>query len=204
YNQALPLWGELRDKRGEANTLAAMGFVYRDLNERQKALEYLNRSLPLHREVGNRGGQSDTLTHLGIVHNDLGEREKAIEYLEQSLALAQAVTDPHREAKARFELARVQMTLGDLAKARTQIEETLRLVETIRSKVAAENLRVSYFATVQRYYDLYIELLMRMNERRQGEGFDVMALQSAWRARARSLLDLRAPARAHRRSAGPA
>ncbi|MCG3161479.1 MAG: Photosystem I assembly protein Ycf3 [Acidobacteria bacterium] len=196
HNQVLPLWRKLGDKRGEANTLAAMGFVYRDLNESQKALELLNQALPLHREVGNRGGESDTLTHLGIVHNDLGEREKAIEYLKQSLTLAQDVTDPHREAKARFELARVQMALGDLADARTQIEETLKLVETIRSKVAGEHLRVAYFATVQRYYDLYIELLMRMNERRPGEGFDGMALQTAERARARSLLDLLAEARA--------
>ncbi len=200
HNQALPLWGKLGDKRGEANTLAAVGFVYRDLNEFEKSLEYLNRSLPLHIEVGNRGGQSDTLTHLGMVRNDLGEREKAIEFLEQSLALAQAVTDPHREAKTRFELARVQMALGDLSKARTQIEETLRLVETIRSKVVGEHLRASYFATVQRYYDLYIELLMRMNERRKDEGFDGMALQAAERARARSLLDLLAEARADIRS----
>ena len=200
HNQALPLHLRLTDKRGQANTLAAMGFVYRDLNEPQKALELLNRALPLHGEVGNRGGQSDTLTHLGIVHNDLGEREKAIEYLEQALALAQAVADPHREAKTRFELARVRMALGDLAGARTQIEETLTLVETIRSKVAGEHLRVAYFSTVQRYYDLYIELLMRMNEQRKGEGFDGMALQAAERARARSLLDLLAEARADIRS----
>ena len=200
HNQALPLWSKLGDKRGEANTLAAVGFVYRDLNEPQKALEYLNRALPLHRDVGNRGGQSDTLTHLGMVYNDLGEREKAIDYLRQALALAQAVTDPHREAKTRFELARVQMALGEFGRARNQIEETLRLVETIRSKVAGEHLRVAYFATVQRYYDLYIELLMRMNERRQGEGFDGMALQAAERARARSLLDLLAEARADIRS----
>ena len=200
HNQALPLWSKLSDKRGEANTLAAVGFVYRDMNEPQKALEYLNRALPLHRDVGNRGGQSDTLTHLGMVYNDLGEQEKAIDYLRQSLALAQAVTDPHREAKARFELARVQMALGELSRARNQIEETLRLVETIRSKVVGEHLRVAYFATVQRYYDLYIELLMRMNERRPGEGFDGMALQTAERARARNLLDLLAEARADIRS----
>src|SRR5262249_31976772 len=40
------------------------------------------------------------------------------------------------------------------------------------------------------------ELLMRMNEKRQGEGFDGMALQTAERARARSLLDLLAESRA--------
>jgi CHAT domain-containing protein/Tfp pilus assembly protein PilF len=205
HNQALPLWQKLGDKRGEANTLAAVGYVYRDMNEPQKALEYLNRALPLHVEVGNRGGQSDTLTHLGIVYNDLGQTPKAIECLDQSLSLAQAVTDPHREAKARFELARVRMALGELEQARPQIEETLRLVETLRSKVAAENLRVSYFATVQRYYDLYIELLMRMNEKRQGEGFDGMALQAAERAHARNLLDLLAEASADiRNGADPA
>ena len=200
FNLSLPLHLKLSDKRGQANTLAAMGFVYRDLNELQKALEHLNQALPLHTEVGNRGGQSDTLTHLGIVYNDLGEREKSIANLEQALTLARAITDPHREAKTRYELSRIRMALGDLMEARTQIEETLLLVETIRSKVAGEHLRVAYFSTVQRYYDLYIELLMRMNEQRKGEGFDGMALQAAERARARSLLDLLAEARADIRS----
>src|SRR5262249_34899995 len=63
-----------------------------------------------------------------------------------------------------------------------------------------ERLRIVYFSTVQRYYDLYVELLMRMNEQRQGEGFDGMALQAVERARARSLLDLLAEARADIRS----
>ena len=45
------------DRQGEARTLNNMGFVYRDLGEKHKALDYLQRTLPLERAVGDRAGR---------------------------------------------------------------------------------------------------------------------------------------------------
>ncbi len=199
-NKALQIWPKLGDRRGEANTRAAIGFAYADQKETEKALGYFSQALPMHRDVGNRGGESDTLTHIGKVHLHLNQYAQAREYLEQSLKLAQAINDPSREAETRYELARAHLALGDHDQAHEQIEETLKIVEALRTKVDSEQLRVSYFATVQRYYDFYIDLLMRMHERRPDKGFDGLALQAGERARARSLLDLLGEARADIRS----
>ena len=57
-------------------------------------------------------------------------------------------------------------------------------------------MRSSYFATVQEYYDLYIELLMNEHRARPNENFAFEALQASEQARARSLLDLLREAKA--------
>lgn len=196
-NQALPLWRELKDVRGEAITLTATGMVYRALNERGKSLEFSNLALPLHRSVGNRSGEAETLINIGLILSASGEKQQAIEQFNQAVELSQAVADPSLEGKAHYEIARVNLDVNDLDQSRSQIEETLRIVESLRTKVVSQELRASYFATVQKYYDFYIELLMRMHDRESGKGFNGEALQANERARARSLLDILAEASAN-------
>ncbi len=195
-SEALAVWQIIKDKRGEAITLTATGMVYRSLNQGEKSLQYSNLGLPLHREVGNRAGEAETLISIGLVQSAAGEKQRALENFNLATELSNAISDPSLEAKARYEIARVKLDLGELTESRSQIENTLNIVESLRTKVASQELRASYFATVQRYYDFYVELLMRMNGRQAGKGFDSEALQVSERARARSLLEILAEANA--------
>ena len=195
-SEALAVWQILKDKRGEAITLTATGMVYRALNQREKSLQYSNLGLPLHREVGNRAGEAETLISIGLVQSAAGEKQRALENFNLAAELSSAISDPSLEAKARYEIARVKLDLGELTESRSQIENTLNIVESLRTKVASQELRASYFATVQKYYDFYVELLMQLNGRQMGKGFDSEALQVSERARARSLLEILAEANA--------
>ncbi len=195
-NQALPVWRQLKDLRGEGVTLGAMGMVYRKLDDRQKSLDSLTESLRLHREVGNRQGEVDALTNLGLIESVSGKKQEALENFNRATEISQAISDPTQEANVRYEIARVKLDLGELTESRRQIENTLNIVESLRTKVASQELRASYFATVQKYYDFYVELLMQMNGRQTGQGFDSEALQVSERARARSLLEILAEANA--------
>lgn len=195
-SQALPVWRQLKDKRGEAITLTATGMVYRSLDQRDKSLEFSNQGLPLHREVGNRAGEAETLINIGLIESAAGEKQKAFENFNRAAELSRAISDPALEAKAKYEIARVKLDTGELDQSRSQIEDTLNIVESLRTKVASQELRASYFATVQKYYDFYIELLMRMNGRQAGKGFSGEALQASERARARSLLEILAESNA--------
>ena len=67
WEQALPLYRALGDKKQEAVTLSNIGVVYDDLGEKQKALDYYNQSLPLSRAVGNRTQEAVTLSNIGVV-----------------------------------------------------------------------------------------------------------------------------------------
>jgi CHAT domain-containing protein len=70
------------------------------------------------------------------------------------------------------------------------IEAALAIIETLRIKIAGQELRSSYYATIQDYYKLYIDLLMRLHKQQPDAGYDGKALQANERSRARSLLEL--------------
>ena len=79
--------------------------------------------------------------------------------------------------------------LNDLAAARRYIEGSLAAAESLRSDVQSRDLRASYFASVQQYHQLHVDVLMRLHEVHPREGLARAAFEANERARARSLLD---------------
>ncbi len=196
YNQALSIFRSTKDRLGEATTLNGIGSVYSSLGERQKALEYYDQALPIHRSVGDRPGEARTLNNIGEVYYSLGETQKAHDNHTQSLLLSRAVLDLYAEAKSLYGIARVKLKQGELLQARSNLESALHIVESLRVKVASPELRASFFASVQDYYDFYINLLMRMHQLDPNQGIDAVALEVSERARARTLMEMLAEARA--------
>jgi CHAT domain-containing protein len=190
YNQSLPLRRAVGNRSGEAVTLTNIGGVYSDLGEKQKALEYYSQSLPLFRAVGNRSGEAGTLNNIGGVYSQLGEKQKALEYYSQSLPLRRAVGDRSGEAVTLYSIAYAKRAQGNLTEALTNIEASLKIIENLRTKITSPELRTSYFATVQNYYEFYIDLLMQLHKTQPNSGYDTKALEASERSRARSLLEL--------------
>lgn len=195
YAQSLPYRREAGLRSLEADTLTGIGTVYASLDENQKALEYLTLGLAVYREVGNRTGESYAHRNIGHVHVALKEPHKAIVHYQRAIALDRALGERSSEARARAGLAHAQRDAGELIEARAHVEAALNIVESLRSKLASQDLRASYFASKRSYYEFYIDLLMRLHERRPADGYDAAALQASERARARSLLDLLAEAK---------
>lgn len=84
----------------------------------------------------------------------------------------------------------VERARGELREARKQIEATLSIVDSLRTEIGDPRLRSSYFASTQKYYEFYIDLLMQLHKQRPSEGFDALALEASERARARGFLEL--------------
>ncbi|MET0623608.1 MAG: CHAT domain-containing protein [Pyrinomonadaceae bacterium] len=194
YDQALELRRAIGDRRGESYTLNNLGVVYEALGEKQKALDYFNQSLALRRVVGDRSGEASTFTSLGVIYYSLGEWQKALDYFNQALPLNRATGNRGWEATTLRHLARLERDRGNLAAARKLMSDALPLVESIRAKVAIQELRASFFSTVRAHYELYIDILMRSHESEPSAGYAAQALQISERARARSLLELLAEA----------
>ncbi|MDF5729705.1 MAG: hypothetical protein PUP92_17280, partial [Rhizonema sp. PD38] len=70
------------------------------------------------------------------------------------------------------------------------------IIENLRTKIASQELRTSYFASVQGYYQFYIDLLMRLHKKDSSHGYDALALHISERSRARVLLELLTEAKA--------
>nr|WP_315889667.1 tetratricopeptide repeat protein [Allocoleopsis franciscana] len=197
YNQALPLRRAVRDRRGEAATLNNIGLVYDSLGEQQKALEFYNQALPLVRAVGDRGGEASTLNNIGGVYSSLGEMQKAFEFSNQALSLSRAVGDRGQEALTLHNVAVAQRSQGNLKESLTLMDSAITIIEDLRTKIGSQELRASYFATVQDYYKFYIDLLMQLHQQNPNQGYDALALHASERARARSLLELLTEANAN-------
>ncbi|MDB9513042.1 CHAT domain-containing protein, partial [Kamptonema animale CS-326] len=178
------------DRAGEATSLNNIGLVYSELGEKQKALEYYSQSLPLRRVVGDRAGEATSLNNIGLVYSELGEKQKALEYYSQSLSLRRVVGDRVGEALSLFNIAYAKREQGNLTEALTNIEASIKIIEDLRTKIASPDLRTSYFATVQNYYQFYIDLLMQLHKTNLNSGYDTKAFEASERSRARSLLEL--------------
>src|SRR5262245_50152396 len=196
YDQALSIWRAVGDSYGEAYALLSLGKLHGGSNENQKALDYYNQALALFRKVKNPRGEALALNGLGVLYASSGESRKSLDCYHQALPLWRDVGDRSGEAATLANLARVERDLGDLHKARQNIEAALAITETLRIKIASQQLRDSYFGATRQYHELYIDLLMRLHHLRPSEGHDVSALGASERARARGLLEMLAEARA--------
>jgi CHAT domain-containing protein/tetratricopeptide (TPR) repeat protein len=190
YNQAFALYRAVGNRRGEAATLSNIAGVYSALGEKYKALEHYNQALPLRHAVGDRGGEAKTLNNIGRVYFDIGEKHKALEYYNQALPLLRAVGDRGGKATTLGNIASLERNQGKLEESLKRIEAAIEIIEDLRRKVVNQDLRTSYFASVQSYYKFYIDLLMQLHKKNPSKGYDAEALHASERSRARGLLEL--------------
>ncbi|MEM9926951.1 MAG: CHAT domain-containing protein [Cyanobacteria bacterium P01_D01_bin.50] len=195
-NLALPLLRAVGDRRGEATTLNNIGLVYSDLGEKHKALEFLNLALPLLRAVGDRGREAATLTGIGVVYSDLGEKHKALQFYNQALPLRRAVGNRDGEATTLWNIAYLERKQGNLQTSLKNIRMAIAIIEELRGTYTNQDLKTTYFSTVQGYYKFYIDLLMDLHKKDTSQGYNALALHISERSRARGLIELLAQANA--------
>src|SRR5262245_41533190 len=190
FNEALPIRRAVGDRGGEAQTLNNIGLIYHSLGETQKALEKYNEALRINRAVGDRSGGAVTLHNIGAAYQSLGETQKALEKYNEALSLRRAVGDRNGEATTLLGIARAEQKRGNLTQARQTIEQAVGLIESLRTNIAGQELRASYLASRQEFFESYIDVLMQTHMQNPAAAFDAVALAVSERARARSLLEL--------------
>src|SRR5262245_38547682 len=131
YNEALPIFRMVGDRREEANTLTNIGAAYESLGETQKALEKYSEALPLRRAVGDRRGEAVTLNNIGEVYRSLGETRKALEKYSEALPLRRAVGDRRGEAITLAKIGAVYQSLGETQQALEDYNEALPISRTV-------------------------------------------------------------------------
>jgi tetratricopeptide (TPR) repeat protein len=194
YRKSITLFQEIGEHRDAVIPLDRLGQIYESLGEIQKALEVYLQARALWQDMKARVREAGLLTRIGDLYEKSGEKQQAREYYNLAHRQWQTTGTLSEEASILYKLARVDRDLGNLDGARSAIEEAISLIESVRGKVISQELRTSYLAAKHYYYELHIDLLMEMHQRRPSEGFNKMALQASERARARSLLEILAEA----------
>jgi CHAT domain-containing protein/predicted negative regulator of RcsB-dependent stress response len=189
FERALALGVELGDDHWQAYALQNMGAVYLSRGDAAKAITRFQRSLDVQARIRDPRTEAETRASLGEAWRLAGAYGRARTSFDAAVALSRAAENPLEEARGLDGLARVSMAQGDLGSARGQSERSLELAESLRANVGSRDLRASYFASVHRYHETHIDVLMRLHKARPQRGLAAAAFEASERARARSLLD---------------
>ncbi|MEG4106708.1 tetratricopeptide repeat protein [Microcoleus sp. S13_C5] len=175
--EALKLFRQAGDNRGQALSLLGLAKIYLDLGEKQKALEYWSQSLPLSRTLGDRRWEATALTSIGTVYDELGEKQKALEYYNQSLSLKRAIGDRSGEARTLTSIGTVYLQLGEKQKALEYYTQSLPLLRAVGDR-AGEAATLTNIGSVysqlgekQKALEYYTQSLplLRATDYRRGE-----------------------------------
>jgi CHAT domain-containing protein/tetratricopeptide (TPR) repeat protein len=190
FSQALPLRRAASDRVGEADTLDRMSRVYASLGDRPKALEMGTQALEMRRALGNPRAEAISLNTLGMIHAAAGDYPQSEELFSQALGIFRSLADRLSIAPTLHLLAQSESRQNRLSEARAHVDEALGIVESLRVRISSPELRTSYFAAVRDYFDLEIDLLMRLDKQQPSAGLRAAAFEASERSRSRSLLEL--------------
>ena len=200
YQLSLKLWREAGDRRGEALVLQRLGDLQAAASDQATALEFYNQALPLFQTAGDIFRESSVLMSIGNLQLAQGDPNQAKENFNRALTILQAIGHRANEAQALYGLARIERVQGNLNKAHQQIESALTKAEAVRTEVGSQQLRASYLASIHKYYELNLEILMQLHQAYPDEGYAARAIQASEHARARGLVELLTEAHANIRA----
>jgi CHAT domain-containing protein len=197
YKRLLPLYlAELRLARKANNSvLAASAYAhiasaYEAEKRYVQAEKFYRLSLEGYRAVDHIYGEGEALIRLGRLQASRKEYQQAIASLEQANTLKEKMGQIEEIAEIQYELAWIYRRLNRLEDSRLAIEKTIDIVENQRISISRFDTRALYFASVHRYYALYVQVLMLLHQRDPELGFAKKAFEASERSKVRSLLDL--------------
>lgn len=196
YLLALQLTQATGDRIAEASSFNYIGVIYREFGDMQRARENLNSALTLFQSAGDRRLEATALYNIGTVLLIDREIPQAIDKFNQALSLFRSLSDRNGEAVTLLEIGRAEQKRGNVNLAIQIIEQATSMVESLRTNITNRELRASYLASQQKFFESYINVLMEQHHQSPSEGYDEIAFAVSERARARSLLELLVESRA--------
>jgi CHAT domain-containing protein/tetratricopeptide (TPR) repeat protein len=166
-----------------------IGHVYLGLGRPDEALTWFLAALPDMRPAGGVASEAQAVSNIGLAYAAKGDHARATEYFDRALPLAREAANGDVAAATLFRAATVERDRGELDAARLRVEAALAELESERSQLSGYEFRAFYFASKHEYYDLLVDVLMRLDAKEPGAGHAEAALYASERARARALLD---------------
>lgn len=185
YQQALLDFRASGAKNSEALALNRIGLVAIETGEKEKALQHLGQGLRACRESGDLKCESEAHRGLGRVHASNNEQEQARKDFEQALSLERAMRNRSLEVQTLYRLAEAERRWGGLDRAKTLLENAIHLLETVSADVFEPDQTTFPGGASQQVYELYVDLLMRLDRTDPEKGFDSLALIASEKARHR-------------------
>ncbi|MCO6453409.1 MAG: pentapeptide repeat-containing protein [Caldilineales bacterium] len=133
FEQALQLYRDLSDRRGEAKTTMSISWLLLDEGLYVEARDLDEFVLGIERETGDRRGEAITLNNLAAHLVAMGDLEIARNYFGQVLAMSREMAERMAEGAAHVNLSTISRMQGDYAQALADAEHALLVFEAIKS-----------------------------------------------------------------------
>lgn len=127
YVEALGLWRELGEPRGQGYSHTYIGRAYRERGQLADALEHFSQSLALLTEAGDLSGQAFVLNETGAAHRNLGDLRDAKATYERALELRLGLGDRWGQAQLYNNLGLTYSLMGYQPQAGENYEKALPL-----------------------------------------------------------------------------
>jgi CHAT domain-containing protein len=124
--------------KDQGTELAALGNLYRQVGDTQKALDDLNEELQLWRRANSQNGQALALNDLGRVYADLGQDQKALDFYDQALPLWRAAHNLRGEALTLNNKGKTYSDMGQEEKALEACNQALPIWREAGSRGSGE------------------------------------------------------------------
>lgn len=188
---ALALHDQLGDRRGRAVTLSTLARVVRQAGEAKRAIALHQQARDLFAELGDRFNEGQAWLNLASLEVDANRADVALDAGLRALEIFRALGEPHGRAEAHYQIAKARRLGGALREAADDLATTLEIFEELRKSTISPTLRADYFATLQRRYDVDVDLLLELAEAHPEERRRRLdeALEVHERRRARTLLE---------------
>jgi len=189
FESALPLRQASSDPKGTAISLTYLGMALIALGQPEQALQRFQDALVLWDKVSDPQGRAFTLDKLGLAQIATKDSSSAVQTFNAALTLNRAVSDSISEAANLLHLAQAERARGNLSNALVEVLRSLQLIESTRLRGSDQQLRTTFLAAKQDYYETAIDILMSLDQQHPASGYTEKALVISERRRARSLLD---------------
>lgn len=186
---ALGLLTSPAQRRDRATALRALGDLRRRRSDFAGARTALVEGLDLAREVDDRRTEAVLLIELGHLETLTGDPERGLALQDQALAAFADLDDARGAASARARGAQALVALGRLREAEERLAPALAAIESLRAHTERGDVRTSYFALRQDYYEIAIGALMALHRQEPQAGHRLDAFRINERRLARELVD---------------
>lgn len=177
-------------RRVTAYALTAISAIQSKAGNKDEAQTQLLKAVRLYQRIGDRRGRANALNELATIDHAANQNARALIYHKQALDLYRTAGDKQGEAATLYKMAVVEGALGNLANALSHVQKSYDAIEILRSQVVSPDLRASYYASVRKYAELYIDLEMRLGQSNGDKSVSERAFEISEHAHSRSLLEV--------------
>jgi tetratricopeptide (TPR) repeat protein len=139
YEEALPMYRQVRDILGEANCITSLADMALERSDHEGARTRYEEALPLYRQVGDVLGEADCIEGLGDIALRRSDHERAMTRYQEALPLYRKMGSLRGEATCIEGLADVALERSDLQGALALYQEALPMYRQVGDTLGEAN-----------------------------------------------------------------